>query len=52
MKKLMIFMGMTLGGWVGSALSMRYGVMSSFLIGTLGSLIGVLVAWRLARDLG
>jgi predicted MFS family arabinose efflux permease len=51
MKKLLIFTGMALGGWVGSALTARYGLMTSFLVGTLGSLVGVIAAWRFGRDL-
>jgi len=51
MRKLFVFAGMTLGGWVGSALSARFGVMTSFLVGSLGSLVGVIVGWRLGRHL-
>jgi uncharacterized membrane protein YeaQ/YmgE (transglycosylase-associated protein family) len=51
MKKLMIFVGMTIGGWAGSALTSRFGVMTSFIAGSVGSIVGILVAWRFVRDL-
>lgn len=50
MKKFFIFGGMTVGGWIGWALTERFGLMTAFLVSSLGSLAGVIVAWRIARD--
>lgn len=50
MKKLLIFVGMTVGGWIGWALTERFGIMTAFLVSSLGSLVGVIVAWRIGRD--
>jgi predicted MFS family arabinose efflux permease len=49
MKKLLILIGMTLGGWVGWWLGDRFGVMTAFIVSTLGSLIGVVLAWKVGR---
>jgi hypothetical protein len=49
-KKLFIFAGMTLGGWAGWGLTERYGVMTAFLMSTVGSLVGVIVAWKAGRE--
>lgn len=50
MKKLVIFGGMTIGGWIGWAATARFGIMIAFLVSSLGSLVGVIVGWRLVRD--
>jgi hypothetical protein len=50
MNRVVIFIGMTLGGWVGWWLGQRFGVMTAFILSTLGSLGGVIVGWRIARD--
>lgn len=50
MKKFFIFVGMTVGGWVGWALTERFGIMTAFLVSSVGSLAGVIVAWRATRD--
>lgn len=50
LKKLVIFGGMTVGGWIGWALTQRLGLMTAFLVSSLGSLVGVIVAWRMVRD--
>jgi hypothetical protein len=52
MNRLLIFVGMTVGGyggwWVGSYFN--FGLMATFLISTVGSAVGVYVAWRIKRD--
>jgi hypothetical protein len=52
MNRLPMFVGMTVGGyigwWVGDYLG--FGLMGTFLISSLGSLVGIYVAWRLVRD--
>jgi hypothetical protein len=50
MKKLLIFIGMTVGGWAGWALAERFGLMTAFLVSSLGSLVGVIVGWRIGRE--
>jgi hypothetical protein len=51
MNKICIFVGMTIlgfiGWWVGSKLG---GIMTAFLISSVGSLLGVYVGWRINRD--
>ncbi len=52
MRRLLIFVGMTLGGyggwWVGDYFGR--GLMTTFLVSTLGSAVGVYFAWRIMRD--
>jgi len=50
MKKFLIFIGMTVGGWIGWALAARFGIMTAFIVSSLGSLVGVIVTWRIGRD--
>ena len=50
MRKLLIFIGMTVGGWAGWALGERFGIMTAFILSTLGSLAGVILGWRIGRD--
>jgi hypothetical protein len=52
MSRLMIFTGMILGGYVGwfAGDYMGLGLMTTFLVSSLGSAAGVYVAWRIMRD--
>ena len=50
MTRLCIFLGMTILGWVGWWLGERVGITTAFLLSGLGSIIGVYVGWRIARD--
>jgi hypothetical protein len=52
MNRLLIFVGMILGGYVGWWLGdhIGLGLMTTFLVSSLGSAAGVYVAWRVARD--
>ncbi|MGD0899508.1 MAG: hypothetical protein ABR915_16875 [Thermoguttaceae bacterium] len=52
MSRLLIFVGMTVGGYGGwwAGASMGMGMMTTFLVSTLGSIAGVYVAWRIVRD--
>ena len=43
MKKLVIFIGMTVGGWVGWWLGERFGIMTAFILS------GVILGWRIGR---
>lgn len=49
--KLCIFVGMSVGSWAGWALGESGGVMTAFLVGGVGSLVGVYLGWRAARAL-
>ena len=52
MNRLLIFIGMILGGYAGwfagDYMDMR--LTGTFLVSSLGSAVGVYVAWRIARD--
>ena len=52
MNRLLIFIGMTVGGYVGwwAADRMGMGFMTTFLLSTLGSAVGVYAAWRIGED--
>jgi hypothetical protein len=55
MMRLCIFAGMTVGGIAGSMLgsALGYGMfdLGGFLLGSLGSFVGVFVGWKIARKL-
>jgi hypothetical protein len=52
MHRLLIFVGMTLGGyvgwWAGEAIGLE--IMGAFLVSSLGSFAGVYLGWRIGRD--
>ncbi|NQT15362.1 MAG: hypothetical protein HQ582_21580 [Planctomycetes bacterium] len=52
MHRLLMFVGMTLGGYVGwwAGDYVGLGLMGTFLVSALGSLAGVYLAWRIIRD--
>jgi uncharacterized membrane protein YfcA len=52
MSRLLMFIGMTLGGYAGWWVGDYFGLelMTTFLVSTLGSAVGIYVAWRIARD--
>jgi len=45
-----LFIGATIGGWVGWWLGERFGIMTAFILSTLGSLGGVILGWRIGRN--
>jgi hypothetical protein len=47
--KLLIFIGMNIGGYAGWVLAEPLGTMSAFLLSGVGSLAGVYLGWRAAR---
>ncbi len=47
--KLLIFVGINLGGYVGWELGERLGMMSAFLLSGAGSVLGVFAGWWTAR---
>ena len=56
MMKLCIFAGMTVGSVVGSLLGGLFGWgmfdLGSFALSGLGSIVGVVIGWKIARKLG
>jgi hypothetical protein len=52
MNRLLIFSGMIAGGYIGwwAGDYFGFGVMATFLVGSLGSLVGVYIAWKFGRD--
>ena len=52
MNRLLMFVGMTLGGYIGwwAGDLMGFGLMATFLVSSLGSFVGIYAAWRVLRD--
>ncbi len=52
MNRLLMFAGMTVGGyagwWAGDAIG--FGLMGTFLVSSLGTLVGIVVAWKILVD--
>ena len=47
--KLLIFVGMTIGGYVGWAVAEQFGILIAFIVSGVGSIAGVVGGWWLAR---
>lgn len=47
--KFCIFIGVNVGGAIGWSLGERFGIMTAFLISSIGSIAGVFAGWKLAR---
>ncbi|MCY2986499.1 MAG: hypothetical protein NTY19_01315 [Planctomycetota bacterium] len=52
MNRLLIFIGMTVGGCLGWYAGDYFGcgLMTTFMVSNLGSIAGVYLAWRVGRD--
>ncbi len=52
MNRLLMFLGMTVGGylgwWIGDYIGL--GLMGTFLVSSVGSMVGIYVAWRIMCD--
>jgi hypothetical protein len=46
MNKLCIFVGLTLFSWIGWWLGAKYGIMTAFVLSSMGSLLGVYAGWK------
>jgi hypothetical protein len=49
-KKLLGFIGMTIGGWAGWALGAPFGMMTAFIVSIIGTGAGAYVAIRVASN--
>lgn len=49
MNRTLMFLAMTLGGYVGwwAGEAIGFGLMGTFLVSSLGSIVGVVVAWKI-----
>ena len=47
-----MFIGMTIGGYAGWAIGdyFGFGLMGDFLISSLGSVVGIILAWKITVD--
>jgi hypothetical protein len=50
MGKLLAFLGMTIGGWIGWAAGARFGFFAAFLLGIIGTGVGLYAGRRIAND--
>lgn len=52
MTRLLIFIGILVGGYLGCWVSdyFGFGLSVTFLLGSLGSAVGVFLGWKLGRD--
>jgi hypothetical protein len=49
--KLCIFVGVNVGGYIGWSLGERYGIGTALILSGIGSILGVLAGWKVARSL-
>lgn len=47
--KLLIFVSLNVGGYIGWELGEPYGIMTAFLVSSLGSILGLIAGWKIAR---
>ncbi len=50
MQKLLVVLGITNGGWVGWAAGARFGIFAAFVLGIVGTALGLVVGRKIARD--
>ena len=52
MNRLLTFIGVTVGGYIGwwAGDYVGLGLMGTFLVSSVGSMVGIYVAWRIMRD--
>ena len=50
MKKLLVFIGMTIGGWAAWALGAPFGFMTAFIVSMIGTGLGAYVGSRVASS--
>jgi uncharacterized membrane protein YeaQ/YmgE (transglycosylase-associated protein family) len=50
MNKLLAFLGMTAGGWIGWAVGSPMGLFAAFILGIVGTGAGLYIGRRIAND--
>jgi hypothetical protein len=50
MEKVLVFLGLSVGGWVGWALGARLGIFAAFMLSAVGMGAGLYLGRRIARD--
>jgi uncharacterized membrane protein YeaQ/YmgE (transglycosylase-associated protein family) len=50
MEKLLVFLGLSVGGWAGWAVGARFGFFAAFLLCIVGTALGLYLGRRIARD--
>jgi hypothetical protein len=50
MEKLLVFLGLSVGGWAGWALGAPFGFLAAFVLCVVGTALGLYVGRRIARD--
>lgn len=50
MKKIVLFLSITLFSWIGWMMGDRFGIMTAYFTSVAGSLVGVYVGCRINRD--
>jgi hypothetical protein len=50
MEKLMVFLGLSVGGWIGWVIGAPFGMFAAFLVSAVGTGLGLYVGRRIARD--
>lgn len=50
MEKMLVFFGLSVGGWIGWAVGAPFGVLAAFVLCVVGTALGLSVGRRIARD--
>jgi hypothetical protein len=50
MEKLLVFFGLSVGGWIGWALGEPFGFFAAFVLSIVGTGLGLYAGKRIARD--
>ena len=50
MEKLLVFLGLSVGGWIGWVAGARFGFLAAFLLCVVGTALGLYLGRRIARD--
>jgi hypothetical protein len=50
MEKLLIFLGLSVGGWIGWAVGAPFGMFAAFMLSIVGTGLGLYLGRRIARD--
>jgi hypothetical protein len=50
MQKILIILGLSVGGWIGWAVGAPFGILAAFTLSVVGTGLGLYVGRRIARD--